>query len=66
VFQVKKLLDDLERAIDKFDLEADNSISRVQEKSSGVPLPSIDCATNIFNGKISFKVPRVVKAPRNK
>jgi NCAIR mutase (PurE)-related protein len=33
----KELLDDLEKAIDKLDLDADNSICKVQEKANEVP-----------------------------
>jgi len=63
----KELLDDLENAINKLDLEADNSISKMQEKDDEVPLVSADCATaDTFSGKISFRIPRVVKGPKNK
>ena len=62
----KELLDDLENAIDKLDLEADNSISKMQEKDDEVPLVSADCATDTFSGKISFRIPRVVEGPKNK
>jgi len=62
----KELLDDLENAIDKLDLEADNSISKMQEKDDEVPLDSADYATDTFSGKISFRIPQVVKGPKNK
>jgi hypothetical protein len=62
----KELLDDLEKAIDKLDLKADNSLSKVQEKSSEVPLPLTDCAIDVLADKLSFKVPCVVKGPKNK
>jgi hypothetical protein len=61
-----KDLDDLEKAIDKLDLEAGNSLSKVQEKLSEVLLPSTNCDTNVLIGKISFKVPHVEKGPKNK
>jgi hypothetical protein len=32
IYCIEELLDDLEKAIDKLDLEADNSISKVQKK----------------------------------
>jgi hypothetical protein len=57
----KELLDDLEKAIDKLHLDVDNSLSKLQEKSNEVSLPSIDCPTDVLKGKISFKVPNVVK-----
>ena len=56
----------MENAIDKLDLEADNSISKMQEKNDEVPLVSASCATDTFNGKISFRIPKVVKGPKNK
>ena len=62
----KELLDDLENAIDKFNLEADNSISKMQEKNDEVPLVLDSCATDTLCGKISFRIPRVVKGPKNK
>jgi hypothetical protein len=62
----KELLDDLEKAIDRLDLEADNSISKVQEKNNEVPPILRDCSTNTLARKISFRVPRVVKGPKNK
>jgi hypothetical protein len=62
----KELLDDLEKTIDKLDLEADNSLSKVQEKSSEVPLFLTGCATYVLADKLSFKVPRVVRGPKNK
>ena len=58
---VKELLDDLEKAIDKLDLEADNSLSKMKEKSNEVSLVSIDCAAKTFKGVVSFRVPLVVK-----
>jgi hypothetical protein len=62
----KELLDDLEKAIDNLDLEADNAIIKTREKANEVPLVSTDCATDTLTGKISFRVPRVVKGPKNK
>jgi hypothetical protein len=62
----KELLDDLEKAIDKLDLEADNSISKLQEKTNEVPPIVTVCSTNTLAGKISFRVPEVVKGPKNK
>jgi hypothetical protein len=61
----KELLDDLEKAIDKLDLEADNSTSKVQE-TNDVPSVLTDRSTNTISGKISFRVPRVVKGLKNK
>ena len=62
----KELLDDLEKGIDKLDLEADIAISKLQEKSDDVPLVSTECATDTLNGTISFRVPHVIKGPKNK
>jgi len=62
----KELLDDLEKAIDKLDSEADNSLNKLQEQSNEVPLVSADCATDTLNGVISFRVPQEVKGAKNK
>jgi hypothetical protein len=62
----KELLDDLKKAIDKLDLKAGNSLSKVHEKSSEVPLPLTDCAIDVLAGKLSFNVPGVIKGPENK
>jgi nucleotidyltransferase/DNA polymerase involved in DNA repair len=62
----KELLDDLEKAIDNLDLKADNAIIKTREKANEVPLVSTDCATDTLAGKISFRVPRVVKGSKNK
>jgi hypothetical protein len=55
----------LEKSIDKLDLEADNSISKVQEKANEVPPILTECCTDTLTGKISFKAP-LVKGPKNK
>ena len=62
----KQLLDDFKKAIDKLDLEADNTLSKMEEKSSEVPLVSAECATNTINDTISFRVPQVVKGAKCK
>ena len=38
----------------------------MQEKNDEVPLVLASCATDTFNGKISFRIPKVVKGPKNK
>jgi hypothetical protein len=63
---LSKELDDLEKAIDKLDLEADISVSKIEEKASEIPLVLVDCAADTLNGKISFRVPQVVKSPKSK
>jgi hypothetical protein len=62
----KELLDDLENAIDKLDLDADNSILKVQEKDNEVTPVSAYCSSVTLTGKISFRVTRVVKGPKKK
>jgi nucleotidyltransferase/DNA polymerase involved in DNA repair len=62
----KELLDDLEKAIDKLNLDADNAIMNVQEKDNEVPPVSAYCSTDTLTGKISFRVSRVVKGPKKK
>jgi hypothetical protein len=62
----KELLDDLDNAIDKLNLDADNSIIKVQEKANELPPVLAYCSTDTLTGKISFRVPRVVKGPKKK
>jgi hypothetical protein len=62
----KPLLDDLEKALDKLDLDADDSLSKITEGEVEVPLVSDDCSTGTENDTISFKVPQVVKVVRSK
>jgi hypothetical protein len=62
----KQLLDDLEKAIEKLNLEADNLIIQVQEKAKKVPLVSTDCSADTLTGKITFRVPRMVKGSKTK
>jgi hypothetical protein len=61
----KELLDDLENAIDKLDLDVDNSILKVQEKDNEVPLVSAYCSSDTLTC-IIFRVPHVVKGPKKK
>jgi hypothetical protein len=51
----KELLDDLENTIDKLDLDADNSILKVQEKDNKVPPVSAYCSSDTLIGKISLE-----------
>jgi hypothetical protein len=62
----KELLHDLEKGMQKLDLEADASLSKMKEKSDEVPPLSTNCATNSLKGKISFKIPEVVKGAKKK
>ena len=49
----KELLVQLEKAIDNLDLEADNSLSKVQQKSDEVHLVSTNCDRHIERINIS-------------
>ncbi|CAN6268724.1 unnamed protein product [Urochloa humidicola] len=60
-----ELLDDLEKALDKLELEADTSLSKMQEKSNEVPLIPSECERDTLNSTISFRVPQVVKGPKD-
>ena len=62
----KELLHDLEKGVKKLDLEADASLSKMKEKSDEVSPVSTDCATDSLKGKISFKIPQVVKGAKKK
>ncbi|XP_015697932.1 uncharacterized protein LOC107305293 [Oryza brachyantha] len=60
----EEILDDLEKSINKLDLETDNYLSKMQEKSCEVPQQQQ--VTNTLNGAISFGVPRMVKGPKTR
>jgi signal recognition particle subunit SEC65 len=60
----KPLLDDLERALQKLELEADHSLNKMEETDFSVI--SNDCSIDTVNSKISFRVPEVVKGSKNK
>lgn len=62
----KELLDDMEKAIDKLDLEADNSLSKIHTKTYEVSESSNGCVGDILKGKVSIRVPQVIKGPKNK
>ncbi|XP_012703729.1 protein FAR1-RELATED SEQUENCE 5-like [Setaria italica] len=62
----KELLDLLEEAMDKLDLDADNYLSKMEEQSNEAPLVSANFATDTFKGTISFRVPEVVKGAKSK
>jgi hypothetical protein len=62
----KKLLDDLEKAISKLDLEADNALSQRPAKSRGVSQSSNANGSDILKGKVSIRVPEVIKGKKNK
>jgi len=61
----RELLDDFQKAIEKLDQQADTSLSKMQEESNEVPLIPNECDTGSLNGVISFRVPQVVKGPKN-
>ena len=48
------------------DLEADAYLNKMKEKSDEVPLVSTVCPTDPLKGKISFKIPHVVKTAKQK
>ena len=58
------LLDDLERALEKLELEANHSLNKMRENE--VPLISNDHIVDTENSTISFRVPHVVKGPKSK
>ena len=62
----KELLIDFEKVIDKFDVQADNSLSKMEKKSNEVPLVSTDLSTDTLKGTISIRVPPVVKGAKSK
>jgi hypothetical protein len=60
----KPLLDDLERAFQKLELEADHSLNKMEENE--FPVISNDCNIDTVNSKISFRVPPVVQGAKSK
>jgi hypothetical protein len=60
----KPLLEDLEKALLKFDLEADNSLSEMRE-NEGYAVP-IDPAVVMVHNNVTFRVPQVVKGAKSK
>jgi hypothetical protein len=61
----KQLLDDLEKALRKLELEADDSLSKIRENDAHVV--SVDpAAIGGVNSTISFRVPEVVKGAKSK
>jgi signal recognition particle subunit SEC65 len=60
----KPLLDDLERALHKLELEADHSLSKMEETK--FPVISNDCNIDTVNSKISFRVPPVMQGAKSK
>lgn len=56
----------MEKAIDKLDLEADNSLSKIHTKTYEVSESSNGCVGDILKGKVSIRVPQVIKGPKNK
>jgi hypothetical protein len=61
----KELLDKLQKAIHNLSLEADTYLSEMHEKSNEVPATPNECAREPLNGAISFKIPQVIKGPKN-
>ena len=61
----KQLLDRLQKALHSLNLEADTYLSEMHEKSNEVtPIPN-ESVQEPLNGVISFKIPQVIKGPKN-
>jgi hypothetical protein len=61
----KELLDKLQKAIHNLNLEVDTSLSEMHEKSNEVPPIPNESVQQPLNDVISFRVPEVIKGPRN-
>jgi hypothetical protein len=61
----KELLDKLQKAIHNLNLEADTYLSEMHEKSQEIPPVPIESVREPLNGVISFKIPQVIKGPKN-
>ena len=61
----KELLDKLQKAIHNLNLEADTYLSEMHEKSNEVPPIPNENVKQPLNGVISFRIPEVIKGPKN-
>jgi hypothetical protein len=61
----KELLDKLQKAIHNLDLEADIYLSEKHEKSNEISPSPNESVQQPSNGVISFRIPEVVKGPKN-
>ena len=59
------LLDKLQKAIHNWNLEADTYLSEMREKSKEAPPVPNENVREPLNGVISFKIPQVIKGPKN-
>jgi hypothetical protein len=59
------LLDDLERSLEKWEVEADRSLNKIRENEAPVMI-SNDHVTDTENSTILFRVPHVIKGPKSK
>jgi hypothetical protein len=62
----QELLDKLQKALHNLNLEADNYLSEMHEKSNEVPAVPVENVQDALNGVISFKIPQIIKGPKNK
>jgi hypothetical protein len=62
----KEILDDLERSIDKLDLEADKSLSQRATTHCELPQSCNVHDPEILKGKVSIRAPQVLKGSKNK
>ena len=60
-----KELDKLQKAIHNLNLEADTYLSEMHEKSNEVPPIPNENVKQPLNGVISFRIPEVIKGPKN-
>lgn len=56
----------MEKAIDDLDFGANSSLSKRTVESYLVPQISNECVGDILKGKVSIRVPRVIKGPKTK
>lgn len=61
----QELLDKLQKAIHNLNLEADTYLSEMHEKSNEVPPIPNESVQQPLNGVISFRIPEVIKGPKN-
>lgn len=61
-----KLLDIMEKAMAKLDLDVDAVERNMKDKSDEVPFLSNECEQDTLNGRLSFRVPYVVRGKKNR
>jgi len=60
----KELLDKIQKAMHDLNLEADTYLSEMHDKSNEISPTPNECVRDPLNGVISFRIPPVIKGPK--